>query len=326
VNTRCWTVPGAWLAVSLLWAASAEAAGVPVRVYYRAPADCGSAESFLSHLVARNPEARLAGGAEPAFALSVVLEPRATDVVGALYLSDPAGFRTVRVVPGQNCDDVVAALALVAAVLTNPHAVEAPPPMAPPASVSPAPSPPPRKRNWWAGGGAGVGLLRAAAPRLSPSPSFELVGGFETESVLSPFLSIGLHYARSSAPNAAGWAGWANFGWTAGRLVGCPIQWPSKALLGLRPCAMFEAGKLTVSGRGATGETHSHELPWWATGLLVRAEFRPLEPLAIVAEAGVVIPLLSDNFYFQNGDSRPRVFQVPPVAMDGRLGLVARVW
>jgi hypothetical protein len=324
VNTRSWTAPGAWLAACLLWTAPAEAAGVPVRVYYRAPEGCGSAEGFFSHLAARNPEVRLAWAAEPAFALSVVLEPRATDVVGALYLSDPAGFRTVRVVPGQNCDDVVAALALVAAVLTNPHAVGAPPPpVAPPPSVPLAPSPPPRKRNWWVGGGAGVGLHWAVAlPPPSPSPSFELAGGLETGSVLSPFLSVGLHYARSTRTETAGRA---TFDWTAGRLVGCPIQWPGKGLLSLRSCALIEAGRLAVTGKRVTPSL-APEVPWWATGLLVRAEFRPLEPLAIVAEAGLVIPLRPAHFFFEPESPATQLFEVPLVAMDGRLGLVARVW
>jgi hypothetical protein len=316
-------VPGAWLAAGLLWAASAGAAGVPIRVYYRAPVGCGSVESFLSHLAARNPEARLAWGTEPAFALSVLLEPRATDVVGALYLSDPAGFRTVRVVPGQSCDDVVAALALVAAVLTNPHAVVAPPPMPPAPSVSVASSPPPRQRTWWVGGGPGVGLDWAVAPAPpSASPSFELVGGLETGSVLSPFVSVGLHHAQGTRTKAAGTA---SFDWTAGRFVGCPIQWPSRALLVLRPCASFEAGRLGVTGKRVT-PPRAPEVPWWATGLLVRTEFWPLEPLAIVAEVGLIIPLRRDHFFFEPESPGTRLFQVPAVQMDGRLGLVARVW
>jgi hypothetical protein len=324
VNTRWWTVPGAWLAASLLWPAAAEAAGLPVRFYYRAPEGCGSAESFVAHLAVRNPEARLAWGGEPAFELTVVLEVTATEVVGTLYLTDPVGSRTVRVVPGQNCSDVVSALALVAAVLTNPHGSEVPQPSLQTSSVSPAPSPPVAKGKWWVGGGAGLGLQRAASPHLSPSPSFELVGGLETGSTLDPLLSIGLHYARSTAKKGD-WT--ATFDWTAGRLLGCPIQWPGAMLLSFRPCAWFEVGRLAGSGRGDPPfSPRNAAVTWWAAGLLVRAEVRLLEPLTIVAEAGLVIPLLWDRFYFDPQSPDTEVFRVPPVAMDGRLGLVARVW
>jgi hypothetical protein len=89
---------------------------------------------------------------------------------------------------------------------------------------------------------------------------------------------------------------------------------------------LFEVGELVASGSGTTPFIPERaRVTWWATGLPMRAEVRPLEPLAIVAEAGMVVPLLSDSFYF---DTQPQieVFRVPPAAFDAKIGLVARVW
>ncbi len=231
------------LALASCFVASTAAAAIRVR--YSAAAGCPSKSDFEREVRARTALASFDDTATRVFDVSV--SQSGASFVGRLRASSPSGRATERVVDGETCADVVAALALAGALAIDPNASLAPvasvqpePPAPPPPMPEPS-TPPPRAPDvarpyrivphdvlpvsavaWRFAVGASADMLTA----IAPSP---LVGGALYAEVArspaglwSPALRVSAAFASSGALDGASPA--ARFTMTAARVDLCPIR------------------------------------------------------------------------------------------------------
>lgn len=90
-----------------------------VGLEYRVPAECPARDVFVRELGARTNRVQTAGsGAQGTLFVDI---SRAGPLRGAILFREASGRETERSVVGESCDDVVRALALIAAVLVDPE-------------------------------------------------------------------------------------------------------------------------------------------------------------------------------------------------------------
>jgi len=302
-----------------------------LRVVYLAPAGCGSRATFVAELEARTPRFRAADGAETIASITVELADRSTGIVGQLRLREPNGTETLRAVAGKTCEEVVPALALIAAVLIDPEsttrtpvaaAASAPSGSPPPPANATAPARAPRDSEAWRlrpSFGAGLSVTSTVAPTPSVAPSLELGLEAERGSRRGPLLL--LSFERFGAKTVTTDAGLADFSTLLGRLTLCPLRWPSDGLVYVAPCGAFEAGSLHVDVADTVDEQEP-TVPWFAAGPGLHIEARPLRVLGVELDLLGIFPLVRDSFYFSPDFP---VFSVPVFGWTGRLGIKA-VW
>ncbi len=314
----CW----AWLLVAppalAQYGGAAAAADIPFRIDYRGPPECHGAWEFSRQLSARTPRVRPAAAGEPSLTFWVLIAPADRGVLGRFWVAEADGtFSTAREVPGRDCHEVIAAMALIGAILLDPNASTAPLPSGPPPVVgSPPELPPPPE---WALG-AGVGLLAqsAVAPGLSPGLAIHADWTPWEAAWLAPQVRLALLHVRGRTEKVA--SGSADFEWWAARLSGCPVSWGVEATFWLRPCLLLEAGEL--SGQGfATRDPRSASAFWAAVGGLVRAELSLERALVLGLDLGVILPLVDDEFYFDPDRPENVAHSVPRVGFSGQLGV-----
>ena len=334
-----------WLALGLAIgvlclapAVDAASAGQPFRLEYWAHGECPDASEFARQIQTRAPRLRPAEGDEPALGFYAELDARGGSATGRLTARSPDGREVMREVRGATCDDVVTALALIAALAADPsqpvevpptRVKSAPPRRAPrsrdePASeaVEPALSGPvaadPAPR-WTFGIGGGLGFDSS----IAPSPGYGLGVGFEAEgaggSAVRPLFSLSANRAAAASTETV--AGNAAFTWLAFRLTGCPLRWPEQTPLFIRPCAFFDAGELEGSvslGARSSDVTHA----WFALGTFARIEALVGEVVSFQLDGGVIAPLERAGFRASSSDEL--AFQVPSAGVLGRIGLSYR--
>jgi hypothetical protein len=289
-----WTAPAAAEAE-----AEAEAEeSVLVRVDYRAPQACPDRTSFLAHVSARTARFRASDDAPRAFL--VELSPAEGGFEGRLTTVVPPSARATRQLAGDTCEQVVAALALVAALTIDPNASAPPlsPPPPPPSPPSPPPPPPmPRARIWHFETGVGAGVTSGVVPdvlfALGP-----FVEGNVDFGALAPALRLSFQGAPATSYSVDG-GGTASFRWWLATVEGC-IRWTIGAF-GLAPCARFGFGVLQADGTEVTiprGEARR----WADAGGLLRLRWSPVPFLFLEGAGGVVLPLTRDRFHFDAPD------------------------
>jgi hypothetical protein len=143
-------------------------AAAPVRLSYEAPAGCPSSEAFTDAVRAQAKAAKLSAGDEPARRLTVrIMRGERSEggagagegqLHGRLQIEETDGATSIREVTAATCDDVVAALSLMAAM-----AIDADPRNDPAKKVKPGP-----KEASGASGGQGGA---AASPSAGTAPS-----------------------------------------------------------------------------------------------------------------------------------------------------------
>lgn len=319
-------------------------------------AECPAIGSFSRRVLARTSRARLATSesADVAFVLSV--ERDAEGASGTLDVTE-GGARSVRNVRGASCEEVVDALALIAAVTldpnasTRPIASEAvpPPSTAPePARAEPAralPPLPPRTAppanrseraelapSWRFGGGVRGSLAQG----LAPDPVFAL-GAFLSArlprdgSTFEPLLLAGVWLARSGEYDATTSGGedlgTAQFRWLAGDIVGCPLRVPASGEFALRPCVGLEAGRLTGKGRAARNSAEE-SATWLAMTGSARLAWTLFDRLEIDLTTGGFLSLVRDDFFFEPAPGSANtegvvVHEIPAAGVRGSIGLGA---
>src|SRR4051794_27927386 len=99
------------------WAAETE----PIRIVFRAPTGCPDEASFTGQVTARTRRARLADEGEAARTFTVTITSAGARTRGRLTIDEPHGPPAMRDVTGGTCEEVVAALGLVAALAIDPH-------------------------------------------------------------------------------------------------------------------------------------------------------------------------------------------------------------
>jgi hypothetical protein len=325
----------AWAALLVLGGSTTALAappGQPFRLEYWAEGHCPDAIEFARQIQTRAPRLRPAQADEPALGFYAELVERSGSATGRLTARTPDGREVTREVRGATCDDVVTALALIAALAADPSQ----PVAAPPTTEARRPEPP-RARHvpedlplevaeppdpalrWTFGVGGGLSFDSS----ISPSPGYGLGVEFDAEakggSAWRPL--FGLSAIRAAAASTETKAGDAAFTWLAFRGTVCPLRWPENTPLFLRPCMFLDAGVLDGSVSLA-GASRDQSQTWFAAGGFARVEALADEVLSFQLDGGVTAALKRDTFDAGSGDGS--AFRVPPSGILGRIGLSYR--
>jgi hypothetical protein len=309
-------------------------------------AGCRDSEFFLQQIFARTSRARRAGVGEAGRVFIVRIVQRQSASTGTLEIQETSGAQSHREVTAATCDEVMAALALVAALTIDPQAVTTPvavppPPTAPPepplVTEPPKPKPPPKRvpepktvppaevrpRDEAAGTrkhvrfGAHVAaeVMSGFAPdvALLPRAGVELELEVARHSWLVP--SVRLSAARGEGDATIEGVGSASFVWTGARLEVCPLRAGTGVGPYARPCLGTDFAVVDASGRDLP-DPKSATRPWVAPLASLRAGSRLPFGLAFEIYAGGSFPLVDDQFKFddQRNSRRVLVHEVPPLS------------
>jgi hypothetical protein len=319
--------------------AGATPPGQPFRLEYWAHGQCPDAIEFARQIQSRAPRLRPAEGDEPALGFYAELDARGGAATGRLTARSPDGREVKREVRGATCDDVVTALALIAALAADPsqpveasptlghaNAPRRPAPRTPQDAVDePAydaftePTVPDPEQRWTYGIGGGV----AFDSSIAPNPGYGLGVGFEAEglggSALRPLLGLSANRAAAASTGTGG--GDAAFTWLAFRFTGCPLRWPEQTPLFLRPCGFFDVGELDGSV-SFEGRSRDRSQAWFALGAFARIEALVGDVVSFQLDGGVIVPLERGGFRASPSDNV--AFQVPSAGILGRIGISYR--
>jgi hypothetical protein len=307
--------------VTLGWCSAARAQAPGLHVAYSAPPECPDRAEFLRQVELRlsKPAAQLKAHGEPRF--SATMNQSGGAVQGTLVVIEPDGARSVRDVPGRSCTEVVAAMSLITALTLDPNASTAPLPKRsrPPRPKPTTPPAPPtaRSRGWQFGFGIDVGVATAVAPSAAPTLQPSVAFSDDAARIVAP--AFRLSVMRSTGSTVQTRLGQAEFVWTAARLSVCPLKWPARSALELRPCAILDAGVLNGNG-SKTNNPASAAARWLAPGLTLRLSYHPVAALSLELEGGATFPLQRDRFFFSPD---VQAFHVPPAGVIGSVGVAA---
>lgn len=318
-------------ASSALLVSSVTRAAGNVSVRYRAPSACPDQRNFEAEL-----DRRLGEAPRPNTVLDVDVSvneaaPEASRVFGRLLRDG----RPLRQLEGSTCDEIVKALALVAALAILPPEPGTPatapagpgPGDAPPAKPEgrgrrgpggdAVPEPPPRGAIFVAVGGYVDGLS-------APEPSF---GGNLAVAVRLPgpatspvlFVDASIGAARGSAVGPVR----TDFSRAGGRAGACPLGFVLGPFLA-RPCAALSVDRVHGESSGIATPRTANAV--FASGHLFGRLSLPLasERVSIGASAGALVPFAPPLFIVE--DPVVEVHRVPRVAFLGQLDVAVRVF
>jgi hypothetical protein len=308
-------------ALATLWARplAAEEASIPITIAYADPAGCAPEHGFWRQLSRRSERVRVATSSD-ATALEVAVERSGAARRGILTIREAGDVVTVREISGASCDEVITAMALVAAIFLDPNARTEP--LA--EEASPPPPEPKRPRAPERPLYFGLGVRLAVDTAFAPDPVLggvlALEGALERGSILSPLFVLSGTRTATATARAAG--GVAELQYTGARAMICPLRLPAKGGIRVRPCAAFDAGSFTATGVATLDPDHSSDL-WLAVGGLARLDANLFGPLAATLELGAAFPLFRYGYYFDPLRPESRAFYVPLVGVSGRAGVTA---
>jgi hypothetical protein len=230
-------------------------------------------------------------------------------VRGELTVRKVNGELLTREVPGRTCQEVVSAMALIAALMVDPLALTSEAPVARPAPSSPAPPsvpvPKPRspaERAWVFGVEPRLTARTAVAPDLAWGEALGLLVIWQGSS-LRPSLQLSVHRARASTSQSFGSA---DLTWTAGQLTLCPWGVQPGPRWDLRACALLQIGRLLGTGY-ATPDPAEAAIFWSSVGGQLEARVELLGPLWLGLEAALLRPFSRESFYLAPSQSLHRV-------------------
>jgi len=131
--------------------------------------------------------------------------------------------------------------------------------------------------------------------------------------------SVRLAFVRAGTGPLDMASGKASFTWTAGRIDGCPVAWPSRGAARVVACVRLEAGVLQVAGDQVPAP-QARTVAWLAAGPLARAEWGFLWPLFLDAEVGLSIHGARERFFFIPNAT---VYDMPLLGLNAAAGLGA---
>lgn len=313
-------------------ACAAPSPGQPFRLEYWADGHCPDAMEFARQVQTRAPQLRPAEDGEPALGFYAELAESKGVASGRLTARLPDGREVVREVRGPTCDDVVTALALIAALAADPNQTSAPP------SARPRRTEPSVKRRlledeavleldqprlragvWTFGLGAGL----AFDSTIAPSPGYGVGVSFDAEDPGgSPFRVLySLSAIRAGSPTSRTGAGDASFTWLAFRGALCPFRWPEETPLFFRSCGFLDVGVLDGDVT-LDGQRRDKSKTWFSVGGFGRVEALVGEVVSFQLDGGISVPLKHDSF--SAGPGAASAFQVPSAGILGRIGLSYR--
>jgi hypothetical protein len=110
--------------------------------------------------------------------------------------------------------------------------------------------------------------------------------------------------------------------WTTARLETCPVRLSIGERLHARPCAGLETGLVVASG-DLRGDARTRLRPWFAVAMAANVAWIVAGPVSLELEAGAVVPLQRDDFFFQMNTV---VYKAPAVEAAGGAGVSIRIW
>ncbi|MBK7535160.1 MAG: hypothetical protein IPI49_07235 [Myxococcales bacterium] len=266
-----------------------------LRLEYAAPPQCPAAAEVRAHLTQR---IRLTGQ----HLVRMSLVSAGDRVVGRLWLDEDE--RSQREISGARCEDVVHALALIAALALDRAGAGA----APPAGLAPAPdppappAPPPARRPAsaaaprsstareprWQWHALTAGLLTRG---VSPKPMVAALAGARVERrrLFHGWLAVAIG-AHTSATEQ----GEVSFLWTTARGGLCWNLDPEDLWAEL--CADVDVGRLRVEAAHAVRATTARRL-WLGAGGHVGLAWPKTSRAFVQLQAGLLAPLLRDHVY-----------------------------
>lgn len=171
-----------------------------------------------------------------------------------------------------------------------------------------------------AGAGVGLALEGAPLPKLSAGVAIVGTASLALESIFSPLLEAS--GVRTQTVRVGTPSGVADFRFSSVRLLACPVRFPAKSSIALRPCALAELGELEGIGK-VTRDPAYVTARWVAVGGLGRLSVTLVGPLALLVQGGVVVPLIRHEFYFDPDGPETTALEVPAAGFSSRLGVVA---
>lgn len=292
---------------------SAEGRAEPqaLHIELEAPASCPDEAAFLREVRQRTQHFRIASDDEQeARTVKVTIVESGASFSGTLEVLDPGGDASVREVPGESCEEVIRALALMTALTVDPDVSTkdrdpagepAPTPPAQPASPAQAATPrilaPPVREvrtGWHWSTGIDGQVMSRASPKLGVGGTWFIEAEAPGTSTANPSVRAGVFFDRSSAtlPSGAGGA----LVWSAALLEACPIR---VALISTRllafPCAATHLGVLYSHGEHLAESKNA--LQWWSdVDLGVRVRFAASSHWRIAAQGLLLFPLTRPTF------------------------------
>jgi hypothetical protein len=319
-----------WVLALAAGTASAREA-VNVVVEFSAPSGCSDRETFAAGLRSRSERIQIIESNERGWIVGVRLTPKDRGVHGELRLTDEHGESELRAVDGVDCAEVVEALSFTAAlaiertveqtaILATPrpastgtpadalgHAGAAPTATAaaqtPPSTAMPPtnrqdkpPSPSLPSTDVGASDTTHVGVIAIATKRVSPqtnlglsltlSRQFVLTDGWAPEvAVRALYVPVDTLQPKSEI----------RVGYAAAALLGCPAVWVIEETVTLRPCVVFELGRLSVTDRAVDVSLPSKRLTGFVGGLGL-SSVRLGRHVDFAVELGILTPLAARRY------------------------------
>jgi len=287
-------------------AASPTRQSEPFRLVWSSSAGCGNARTFLAELEGRTALLREARTDEHAITLIVETFRVESGVRGQLTMRKPDGELTVREVPGQNCQEVESAMALIAALMVDPLAggserssggrpVE-------PLERTPKSAPPASEPAWSLRAEQRLTARTAIAPGLTWGQALGVMLTRETGEVRP---GLGLSVQAADATTSAS-QGSAELDWVAGQLALCPIGVQPGKSWDFRACAALQLGRLRGTGF-ETARPATRAILWSSAGVELEGRFQLLGPLWLGWEGAFTLPFSRERFYLEPEQTLHRV-------------------
>ena len=297
----------------LLATAQSDAEQSTPGVEYHAPPGCPDGSAFQRSLDARLAPTAKAGAGPALRGLRLDIEARSDCFVGELRVRDAEGLESRRELAASTCEELVDAMAFLAAVSATLGAIpSATPPPDVAVSVAPRPAAPPatpppkltpaatNQGRWRLAIGLDISLLSWVGPSVRVGPEPLLEARYERDRFVSPALRLSGVYATSESVSSASLHGTASLTFIAARLEGCPIRWHALRTVALSPCVGVRGGVIEGTGQGII-DNNSQTKPWLSAELLGRAEWTPLRWLFVEAQAGGSVPFFRYDYLFNPG-------------------------
>ena len=295
----------AWLAATFASRTLLAEEVTAVRLRYSASRECADERGFFDQVTARTQRVRLANSTEPATVLNVSIREVPGGLSGRIELRGEEGATSAREVKAQSCDQVVAALAIMAALAIDPDASTAPLPKPKPApkplppkpAAKPAPraastEPPPSLQSHWK---AGVSLAVLAGvfddPALAVRPFVELAREGPQRWGYTVRLSAARFESKVRVSEGTG-----EFALYSGRLEPCPAHLRAWDPVWISACLALDPGWLRARGADVTPRQSVSRF-WFAAGATARIELRLFEILALEASGELFFPFVRDRFF-----------------------------
>jgi hypothetical protein len=311
----------------------------PPSVTYDAPASCPSEANFMRRFLARLGASRAAQQGRRT--LDVHIAQGDGQYVGRLSLLESGGRSTAKTLSGRNCDELVEAMSLVAALALGADDVDvaggeradasapaasgpADPDQAKPPAAPPRENVPPRatldgRKSQAENVRASrftveLGGLAAAgpAPTVLFGGTLGVRWGLSGAGPWAPAFGLGVIAGAAPAVLTAG--GRASFAWYAARLDACFVRLTIGVVFVGRGCVLGDIGVMNARGSDAI-DAQSSSRGWLSVGVGSRLEL-PLSPrFGLLVLASVEAPLRRDRYAFGASD----FYEVPAVIATGSL-------